>query len=91
MGKQKLPEQIDLLELFMLKEESFNNKFQGTPIMRTKRNGILRNAAVVLSNQQYQPALPVLKMAIKQEEDDAVKDACIWAIQQLEGIHKSNH
>ncbi len=90
LGEQKLPEQLDLLDLFTLSEESFKIKFQGTPIMRTKRKGMLRNAAVVLGNQHYLPALPILKMANKQEEDDAVRDACTWAIQQLEGALNSN-
>jgi epoxyqueuosine reductase len=40
----------DLAELQNLDEESFRRRFRGTPIWRAKREGILRNAAVVQAN-----------------------------------------
>jgi len=84
LGDSLLPEHLDLLALFSLSEEDFNQEFDGTPILRAKHKGMLRNAAVVLGNQGYQPALPVLKKAVEQERDQAVRDACAWAIQQIE-------
>ncbi len=83
LGEPQMPEYMDLLALFSLSEDDFNEKFGGTPILRTKRKGILRNAAVVLGNQGYQPALPVLKSAIKREIEESILDACDWAIQQI--------
>jgi len=84
LGEPLLQEHLDLLDLFSLAEKEFNQKFAGTPILRTKRNGMLRNAAVVLGNQRYQPALPLLREAAKKETDEAVIDACNWAIQSIE-------
>jgi epoxyqueuosine reductase len=84
LGEPHLPEYLDLMALFSLSKEEFNQKFDGTPILRTKRTGMLRNAAIVLGNQGYQPALAVLKRAINQEKDEAVRDACTWAIHQIE-------
>jgi epoxyqueuosine reductase len=83
-GESQLPEFLDLMALFSLSEEEFKKTFDGTPILRTKRSGMLRNAAVVLGNQRYQPALPLLKTASQLERHEAVKDACRWAIQQIE-------
>ena len=85
MGKPLIPDCLDLIPLFSLDEGEFKSRFQETPLYRTKRHGMLRNAAVVLGNQKYQPALPTLKSALENEEHPALKDACRWAIQQIKG------
>jgi epoxyqueuosine reductase len=84
LGEPKLPECINLLDLFSYDEDHFKRAFENSPLLRTKHKGILRNAAVVLGNQRYQPALPVLKSALKNVDDPALKDACLWAIHQIE-------
>ena len=84
LGEPHLPEHLELMALFSLSEDDFNQAFDGTPILRTKRKGILRNAAVIFGNQGYQPSLPVLQEAIDQESDEALRDACTWAIHQIE-------
>jgi len=84
LGELQLQEHLDLLDLFSLSEKEFNERFAGTPILRTKRKGMLRNAAVVLGNHRYKPALPLLRKAAKQETDEPIIDACNWAIQTIE-------
>jgi epoxyqueuosine reductase len=39
-----------LIELAQLSEEAFKQRFAGTPILRSKRRGLLRNVAVALGN-----------------------------------------
>jgi epoxyqueuosine reductase len=85
LGEPRLPECLDLIELFTLNEDQFKSRFQETPLLRAKRAGLLRNAAVVLGNQKFQPALPALQKALEKEEDPALKDACGWAIRQIKG------
>jgi epoxyqueuosine reductase len=85
LGEPRLPECFDLIELFNLDANQFKSKFHETPLLRPKRAGMLRNAAVVLGNQQFQPALPILQNALEKEEDPALKDACGWAIRQITG------
>jgi epoxyqueuosine reductase len=41
----------DLLELLALDDAAFKAKFAGSPVLRTKRRGLLRNVCVV--NEQY--------------------------------------
>jgi epoxyqueuosine reductase len=84
LGGTLIPEFIDLVDLFSYDESGFKIKFGATPFSRAKRSGLLRNAAIVLGNQKYQKALPVLKQALAREEDPAVKDACRWAIEKIE-------
>ena len=40
----------DLIELLQLDEAGFKSRFAGTPILRTKRRGLLRNVCVALGN-----------------------------------------
>src|SRR5262249_33670741 len=37
---------VDLIELLGLPEEAFRQRFRGTALMRAKRRGLLRNAAI---------------------------------------------
>ena len=42
--------QPDLLELLQLDDAGFKARFAGTPMLRTKRRGLLRNVCVALGN-----------------------------------------
>ena len=50
----------DLIELLSLDEAGFKRRFAGTPILRTKRRGFLRNVCVALGNCGDARALPAL-------------------------------
>ncbi len=90
LGSSLIPSSIDLLELFSLDDKGFIEKFGETPVTRAKREGLLRNAAVVLGNQRSAGALPILKQALEREQYPAVTDACRWAIGKIEQ-HKKTH
>ncbi len=83
LGEPLLPEFIDLMTLFTYDEDTFRKQFAQTPLVRAKRTGVLRNAAVVLGNQRYTKAFPVLEQALSQETDPSVLDACRWAVAQI--------
>lgn len=74
--------QVDLLELMSLSEAGFRERFQHTPLMRTKRSGLLRNAAIALGNIGNERALPVLEQAVEDEEP-VICEAAAWAIAQI--------
>jgi epoxyqueuosine reductase len=44
---------VNLAELFTLDEAGFRQRFRDTPLWRAKLAGLLRNAAMVLENQQH--------------------------------------
>ncbi len=90
LGNAILPAFIDLLELFSFDEQDFAEKFGKTPLTRAKREGLLRNAAVVIGNQRLAEALPLLKRALEREQNPAVKDACRWAIHKIEQNSQSS-
>lgn len=75
---------LDLNALFEMDDDRFRDRFRKTPLWRAKRRGILRNAAVVLGNQQDPSALASLEKGINDSEE-IVRGACAWAIGKIGG------
>jgi epoxyqueuosine reductase len=76
-------EQPDLIELLQLDEAGFKSRFAGTPILRTKRRGLLRNVCVALGNTGDASALPHLQKAAADPEPRIAEHAK-WAMGQIE-------
>lgn len=74
---------IDLIPLFDLDDDAFRARFRHTPLWRAKRRGILRNAAVILGNQQCREAIPALTRGASDPEP-VVREACQWALAQFD-------
>lgn len=72
----------DLLELLALDDAGFRQRFQGTPILRTKRRGLLRNVCVALGNIGEASALPALKRAAEDTEP-LIAEHAAWAITEI--------
>ncbi|WP_153555746.1 tRNA epoxyqueuosine(34) reductase QueG [Roseimaritima sediminicola] len=72
-------QQLDLVGLFDLDDDSFRTRFRKTPLWRTRRRGILRNAAIVLGNQQASAAVPALCKGLADSEP-LVRGAAAWAL-----------
>ena len=80
----------DLFELLQLDDAGFKQKFAGTPMLRTKRRGVLRNVCVALGNVGTETALPALQKAASDSEPLIVEHAR-WAIEQIELRRESSH
>jgi len=76
--------QPDLLELLSLDEAGFKHRFAGTPILRTRRRGLLRNVCVALGNTGNEQSLPALQEAANDPEP-LVSEHAQWAIEQIQG------
>jgi epoxyqueuosine reductase len=74
--------QVDLIDLLSLSEAEFRERFRGTALWRTKRGGLLRNAAIALGNLGDERALPALEAA-SQDSEKVIRDAAAWAITQI--------
>ena len=72
----------DLLDLLALDEQEFKRRFAGTPILRTKRRGLLRNVCVALGNTAGEGALPALTRAAADPEP-LIAEHAQWAIEQI--------
>ncbi len=75
-------EQPDLIELLQLDEAGFKSHFAGTPILRTKRRGLLRNVCVALGNTGDAHALPYLQKAASDHEP-LIAEHARWAMGQI--------
>jgi epoxyqueuosine reductase len=76
------PELIPLLELT---EAAFKAKFQGSPILRAKRRGFLRNVCVALGNLRRREAVPALTKTLRSDPDALVRAHAAWALGQIGG------
>lgn len=66
-------------------EESFLKRFAGTPLMRAKREGLLRNAAVAAGNLKDPGLIPALKEAVYLDSSPLVREHATWALEQIGG------
>ena len=76
-------DQPGLLELLKLDQPGFKAMFKDTPLLRTKRRGVLRNVCVALGNIGDAAALPALRAAAEDPEP-LIAEHALWAIGQIE-------
>jgi epoxyqueuosine reductase len=74
--------QPDLLDLLRLDAAGFKARFAGTPMLRTKRRGVLRNVCVALGNIGDAGALPDLQRATGDTEP-LIAEHARWAMDQI--------
>ena len=72
-------ESLELSSLFDLDDDAFRARFRKTPLWRTKRRGVLRNAAIVLGNQMDEAAVGALRIGLCDSES-MVRGAAAWAL-----------
>lgn len=73
---------IDPTSLFEMDEDQFRNRFRKTPMWRTRRRGMLRNAAIVIGNTHPAGGLRAIEIGLM-DPDPIVRGACIWALGSL--------
>jgi len=71
-----------LLDLIRLTPEQFKGRFNGTPLLRAKRRGLLRNVAVALGNWGDEAAVPALIDALNDAEP-LVRGHAAWALGEI--------
>ena len=68
--------------LLKMTEAEFEQRFRTTPLSRPRRNGMLRNAAIVLGNSRDAAAVPVLSSSLNDSEA-IVRGAAAWALGRI--------
>lgn len=72
----------ELLDIIQLDEEGFRKRFKGRAIKRTKRRGLLRNAAVAIGNWGPPEAIPVLERCLA-DPDPILAEHVRWALKKI--------
>lgn len=68
-----------LVELAQLTEEDFKQRFARTPLLRSKRRGLLRNVAVALGNWGSDEARKALKL-LARDPDPIISEHAQWGL-----------
>jgi epoxyqueuosine reductase len=71
-------------EFLALDDAAFRTRFQGSPVLRAKRRGLARNAAVVLGNRRDPGDLPALEHAAATDPEPMVREHAEWALRQYD-------
>ncbi len=75
---------IPLKEVLQIRtEEAFLQKFAGTPLIRAKRAGLLRNAAVAAGNLRDPHLVGVLSEALQKDPSALVRQHAAWALERI--------
>ena len=68
-----------LIDVAKLSEDDFKRRFDGTPILRSKRRGLLRNVAVALGNWGSAEARETLEM-LRHDPDPLIAEHARWGL-----------
>jgi epoxyqueuosine reductase len=63
--------------------EEFRETFRGSPIRRTKRSGLRRNAAIAMGNSGNREFVPHLER-MAADEDESVAESARWAKRRIQ-------
>jgi epoxyqueuosine reductase len=80
----------DLLKLARLTREEFREIFRGSPVKRTKWQGLVRNACIALGNARLareNPAYSEVLRALEELRDSAepaVAESARWALSRIQ-------
>jgi epoxyqueuosine reductase len=71
--------------LTTMTEEEFRARYRGTAVLRTKRRGLARNAAIALGNAADERAIPILEVALVQHDEPLVRGHSAWGLGRYPG------
>ena len=77
-------ESAPLRDILTMDQNDFSQRFRKSPIKRTKRRGLLRNAAVALGNVGDASDVPTLSRALSDSEP-LVRQHAAWALGRIGG------
>jgi epoxyqueuosine reductase len=79
-------EVLSLSEVLSIRsDEQFCKAFAGTALMRTKREGLVRNAAIVAANKHAEHLLPLLGQVAQEDSSGVIRRHALWAVATIAG------
>src|SRR5215510_4263184 len=73
---------VPLAELLGLDDGAFRQRFAGTPVKRTGRDRVIRNALIAAGNSADRGLIPRIE-ALLDDSSPLVRAMAVWALQQL--------
>lgn len=76
-------ENLELEHFLRLPPQDWKKLFQGSPLIRPRRRGLMRNAAVVAGNTQATNLVPQLTHLLQQDPEALVRSHAAWALGRI--------
>ncbi len=77
---------LSLIPILQIRNNrEYRDRFEGTPLMRTGRKRLARNAAIVLGNLRNPEAVPALSEALENDPAPLVRGHAAWALGRIGG------
>ncbi len=73
-----------LAQLMILDDDGFRRRYAKSAVKRTKRRGLLRNAAIALGNSGNPQAVSILTRSLIEEPDVLIRAHAAWALGQID-------
>lgn len=70
--------------LLAMNEREFDQLTQGSPLRRPGREGLVRNALIVLGNTGTREHIPAIERVIERERSEVLRETARWAIAAIE-------
>ncbi|MDJ0972835.1 MAG: tRNA epoxyqueuosine(34) reductase QueG [Planctomycetota bacterium] len=84
-------QRLDLADVLAIEtDDAFRARFRNTPLLRPKRRGLLRNAAIAARNVEATAAIPALRARLSDPEP-LLREAALWALEGLTPDEVRNH
>jgi epoxyqueuosine reductase len=80
---REITDRPKLVDMLLMDDEEFRQKFKGSPVKRAKRRGLLRNVAVALAASEDPDAEKALEQAAEHDPEELVREHAEWALQQI--------
>jgi epoxyqueuosine reductase len=74
---------VPVVDLLALDDAAWARLAEGSPVRRATRDGLARNAAILLGNRGDAAALPALERAAQEHDSGVVREAARWAIARI--------
>ena len=75
---------VEASAILAMSADAFAAWAHGSPLQRPGREGMARNAAIVLGNARERRHLPVLREAADRHDSEVVREAARWALARIE-------
>jgi epoxyqueuosine reductase len=73
---------MSLTDLLALGPDEFRSHFRRTPFWRPRREGLLRNAVIVVANGEHREAVPAVRRLL-QDDSTVLVEVASWCLMRL--------
>ena len=85
LGTHPAVEGATLADWIRLPPDGFSDRFRGSPLQRTHREGLARNAAIAAGHRPSEGTRAALEGALEGDASGMVREAASWALARAHG------